>query len=696
MTGRLYPDPSAQARINALGQHELHAFLDEVPQSDIRRFAGNLPSVPGFRKTSEAGISRQKEALARHLSRSSASDRDYHGLYLMWRSWIDHYIPNARTIQGLIDDLGKEASSQSDSESRNKAVEERVQGLLKKLKEESQHNRVTREKVEKLYVFSPFPETATARSLIASVKSAADVERDATLSRLKEGESDIRALKAEINSLRTKLEAVAGEFGQSGAAFTEFGARLEDIKAQAAQTELAIRGLVSPRVPPRDEGLLRDELGSVRNTSEALHRKVDELASAISDVSDVRTAITRLEQARDQSDGERELLALEIRDFTQAIGALRLDVDALMDAQTGSDQLGPLFQRIGELETTIRELGVRSVPPYETMDLSSVSRPGADFAAALRFRPLHGIGDNASSAIQTYAELAAALGGALQALGLRKTAAQVFGGECAAAVASRQVVFLQGAIAVRVARGLARAVAGAGCFRVSIPVGLQNSEEVREAAAAAQPDNPCLRAIVIEGINHTALDIVRDAVSDLVDPHTAGRDAEAVRSIVFATVVQGAAALPIEPGYLELGPVFDLDVLDWRVLAPTQPIKSGSLSLDKDDAIFQEIAMAPGTAEEAVRLARLFARKRNPAVERCFTLAHRSLMTLRTGQADVTPLQSFHFGWAFPYWQALGIDREQADSELDGGKVNGRVADARLAALLALQQSAINEGGGEQ
>ena len=68
MSDALTPSPDAKVRIQALGQNALLAFFGEVSTSAMQHVARGLPSIDGFRKTSQAGIAKQKETLARKLS----------------------------------------------------------------------------------------------------------------------------------------------------------------------------------------------------------------------------------------------------------------------------------------------------------------------------------------------------------------------------------------------------------------------------------------------------------------------------------------------------------------------------------------------------------------------------------------------------------------------------------------------------
>src|SRR6266567_4650133 len=157
MTDRISPSPEAKARLQALSPKQFQDFFDEVPPAAMRFVVPYLPRVDGFRPGSQAGLVRQKEALARRLCRPNANEHDYNELYLIWRSWIDETQPAAPLIQGLIDNFEEGTDSAEGPEARQVLIEKQTESLLEKLKEESQQNRCTRESIERLFMFSPFP-----------------------------------------------------------------------------------------------------------------------------------------------------------------------------------------------------------------------------------------------------------------------------------------------------------------------------------------------------------------------------------------------------------------------------------------------------------------------------------------------------------------------------------------------------------
>jgi len=377
-----------------------------------------------------------------------------------------------------------------------------------------------------------------------------------------------------------------------------------------------------------------------------------------------------------------------IGELSAAFEDIRRDVATLIKDHTLADQLSAFGERLVELEQRANSVAPRTPVTSETKELITYqSSKVLDLRASLHWEGLQEANGSAVPAIRVHSDIAGAFVKALQPLGLRKTAAQIFAEECAAAVISRQAVFLKGAFATRVARGLARAIAGPASARLAVPIGVQDGEEVRFCVGAALGRHAeSVGALAIEGINGTALDVTKEVLADCVDPPSGTRDRWTTRLAIFATIAAGIASLPVEPGYFELGPVFDLDYLDWRTNPSADPEPTGScLPIEVDRSMHRQLGTVDVNTEEAIRLARLFVRKRNPAVERAIARAYQALHLTRSDRQAVTPLHSLCYGWLHPYWRSLNFTKDQINSELDGGKCNGAVPDPRLIAMLAAE-----------
>jgi hypothetical protein len=705
MSQRLAPGPEARERISRLTAKEIQAFLDEVPLVDMRLAARVLPSVDGFRRTSASGIIRQKEILARRLSRSMANDRDFLGLYAIWRKWVGNHLPDAGTIHGMIDDVEETAAElATESGQQRAAVQARVDAVLEKLKAESQQNRCARETLEKFFTFSPFPETPDARAIISSAKAAAEVERDAAFealpTRLAQDENEIKSIKNDVQSVKKEIGLLFGRLDKADANVrnvAESTSRAQAVADEAIASASSISNTLRKFIAAQNETsasnesaappAAKAEFETTLSVIDALRKDLQALREDTAGLSGAADAVRRVTEAQAQAAAKGEAQAEILKKITTALEEAKLDIIALMDARTGDDPMGKLAERIAAIESRMHEVAPAPADASIGLKVRTGGEPPAlsrRANATLRVNLLRHEAGTSAETVPSFAALGNILAKTLQAQGLRKTSAQIFGEECAAAIACRQVVFLQGAFASRVARVLACVTASSKSARISMPVGLLDGQELHEATEDFGGHNEdALSAVVIEGINHSALDVSRGALLDLVDPAAAGSQSTRRRTIVLATISQGVASLPVDAEYLELGPVFDLDVLDWRLLAvPERPL-SAFIPTAADEAIFRQLITASLPDEESSRVARLFTGKRNVAVEKNIVLAYRALEVLRSDHEGVTPLQSLYFGWVLPYWRALNVERDQVDSELDGGKVNGQRIDPRLAAMFA-------------
>jgi hypothetical protein len=702
VSDRLSPGPEAKARFQALGEKEYQAFFDEIPASAMRSVAKFLPSVDGFRKTSLAGITKQKTALARKLSRAGANDRDFNGLYLIWRTWIDANFENPKAIHEAMDKLEEAADKSSGNDARRLVVEQQTDIFLQKLKDESLHNHCTREQIERLFIFSPLPETPAARGLIAGAKNGVDVDRDATLSelpkRLQKDEDEIERIKSELKELSGRFDRALTSVENLPVGIAELHASIDEAKASAQKAQDAVEALAKvnrsleggPKTSAPDVAAIEIRIEALAIAVESRRGEIRTLRSKVEDVDTLLNAIAELE-------GAQKLIATNQHTQDQRIADMS-EVMHHFKRELAERQLDPaLAQQFGALEERVQGLEQRPtvsvqslMPANETKALPSRGYEAPQHKpVGLRWDSLIASDAIGETSLQSHKELAHALAAALQSLGLRRSSAQVFGEECAAAVIAKQAIFLKGAFATQTARAFARAIGGTASVRIAMPIGLQDGEELRAAVESAfEAERLNLGAVVIEGINRTALDITKEVLFDCLNP---GFDRAPSHSAVIATVSEGIASLPLELGYFEIGPVFDLNCLDWRTGQSSGKNEVPSaFSYDTHRALFAQIGSASVDADEAIRLASAFVSARNPSIERVFANAYRALHIVRTDIKAVTTIQSMFFGWLMPYWFALSITKEQIEIELDGGKVDGTAVDSRLTAMF----KAANRSGG--
>jgi len=652
MSGRPHPTREAIARIQSLGEKALLDFFAEVSPNGMRELVSLLPTVDGFRKNSAAGIQQQKLALAKILIREKSANpraRQYLALYAIWRQWAAEHLAEAAAIDGLLKPV-EEASGNSDNDqgAQLAAQESAVNKAFSELRDWSLVNKCPREAIERFFTFSPFSNSAELRTSIDGSKALADIQRDTELSglpkRLRHDEDEIKLLDEKLRTLSERIEKMAADIADGRRDLSELRRTSAQANSKTVQTEAALDRHVSSLQDMgtglaevvRAVGVLREQ------TSEQLKR-LSERVAATSVASEKFSAIATSKEQLNEL--ERRLSQLEKAE------EIRQTAPVLEPALEPSPRLDEKLVIQGSLALCAHKL----VPEEEGKPLTSIE--GA----------------------------VVALSSGLQRLGLRKSASEVFAAELCAATFIGQVVFLKGSLAVSVARMSARFFGGRSGYRVSIPIGLNDGEVLRDAIADATTSrSESISAVAIEGLNRSALDVFADVLFDVRDANFNSHDLDGPVVSVFVSLVQGMAALPIEPSYLQLGPVFDLDLLDWQIRTPKQsPTISSEISKAVYKAIFEKLSSANAENEEPLRLLRKFSTRRNPRIERTLLSAFAALTSLRGSKSNPSTLQSLAYGWLVPLWASLGVTKEEVDSELDAGKFDTATADPRLAAALS-------------
>ncbi len=633
------PSPAAIDRIRALGEKAFVAFLDEVSETGARTLSDSLPPVPGFRKNSKLGIKQRKRALFKEFAgtRNSASSnlaQADQSLYGFWRLWAIEHLGDPDGINALIDAV--EAIRQDDGESSARESAEAVAALFTALKKLSIDNECSRENIERFLQFSPFDESPEIRSLVDGSKPAAEIERDLAAAglpkRLQQDEEEIKSIEGQLHVLLTRIDALSEE---GRAAQKAVDALRSDLSRLASEHEAL-------------SGLLEEEAKAAQSTAKSTaNRLTTQERDADAFAKEVRERLTQVSS---------DITALA-KDFRQ-LGAESSSGVAVFEA------------RVAALEQALA--GTPRREPERGFELSS-----------LPFQPhlISTRSDEKVVSIESFEGAATSVASNLERLGLKKSGARPLAEEICAAAFTRQVAFFKGAQANAVARSAALSLAGPACVRASMPVGLTSGEAIDAARDLIGSTAASSRALLIEGVNRTALDVYAEAVTDLMEvsvPPSAGRGFE----FIFATLSQGVASLAVEPRQLELGPIFDLDHLDWRLRRTVAAPAPGCISVDALLALRSRLEKASVESEELVRLLRRFQPKKNSRIEGGAFAAYAALSSIdRRGPPSA--LQSLAFGWIVPLWLALDLSKEQADSELDDGKCDSETPDPRLASILA-------------
>lgn len=622
------PTPQAADRLRDLGDKQLLAFLNEVTNKTKRELLGILPSVDGFRKDSAASLPTRKQTLLRHYLKkagapSANKSRADTAYYYLWRAWAEQHLKDVDGLGTLLDAIEKATINDHPQVAADQAQSE-IEALFRSLHEQSFLNRCAAETIERLLRFSPFESTEVLERLVSGAKPLVAVDRDRALSQLPDrlqGDEEL------LTRLRDDLETLSGEVSRLAEAVGEVSAR---------------------PTAPVDDG----------SRSRALEDALAELQRLRNEVEAQDAGIARAGASIDA-----RLKAME--------GAVA-DLEALWGDV--AEQSGKQAEEFGRRLADLAERGERvlqSSEPVQGVVVAAATSTPTLRLVALQQSP------GTAKALATGAEAVGLLASNYAALGLKSSSAAAFSEEVLTAAVTGRVVFFKGSFSTELARSTAMALAGERVVRTRIPLGVPDGATLdADVVSALGERGGTVGALLMERINNAPLELLADAIADIT------RENEIV---VLATLADGVSTLPEQPLYLQLGPVFDTDVLEWSVFpkANTTVVAGALASLDPKRLAMQQSSGKPRT-EELLELLRLDGSFRNPRMERSATAFMSTLEAFRTANAP-TSLQSTAYGWVWPLWRMVGTKLEDIEEELDGGRIDGEdQVDSRLKLLLEL------------
>ncbi len=167
------------------------------------------------------------------------------------------------------------------------------------------------------------------------------------------------------------------------------------------------------------------------------------------------------------------------------------------------------------------------------------------------------------------------------AAGLIKGSAEKLAKEILAGLAAGELIVFSGSLAFNIAQVCSQALAAKQQPTViHIPIGLLNGQQFSDYLQTAikkakMSEHVC--AIIIEGINRSALESYAVALRQMITQRLLGQTDLAPHIVFFGTLVEGVATLPVPIELCELGPIFNTDVLGWRSQLNTTAYEGGAI-----------------------------------------------------------------------------------------------------------------------
>lgn len=637
------PYPPEKRALLSEKRGEVLAFIQELPQNQIRNVALKLQPVPhGFRCGQPAELQQRIRQFVAGIRRWT--DKEWDIFQEIWLMWV-RCNPELDAVLAKYDN-----AADFEGEALTPANSSLDIGCFDLLVQASQEWKVSRETIQRFYTFGYFLADERIEQTIRQARPQADFQLLQELAVLK---NQVQQIEDTVTSIVAQVETWEKDRRKLDA----LDDRIETTERQLYDVVNAIR-VTQQTTVSLEERLVELEAEAVQIRSEA-----DRHSSKVrSDLEEQRTAIQRVE---DQLQQVVHTLTSKIVELNERVATGLNEGDVLSTIQQ-SDK-GTADHRVSESACAVWPI-VHSVLVPERISTST-----ADLRLDTPEMARNALSEN------------------LRAIGMQSQAAQALAVEVMAAALAGQAILFRGSIAPIVAEVCARSLAGGCAFRLQIPVGLLDGRLF--GAALEELLQEVIRydriaALVVEGINLSAPEVYAGRLHRLITERLLGFDTAYVGLLVFGTVVDGAGALPLSLQFSEIGPMFDLDCIVWRNRWPKRRIVGGEILRSTWEAWVDSDGDVPTDWDDVWRESSRFVGPVTPLWRRCVYTAFTRLSTLAAGEMLPTAIQSLAYGWLLPRVISSGTDPMEKRELLPTGVLDGNRSDKRIARLLGVH----NEG----
>jgi predicted nucleic acid-binding Zn-ribbon protein len=525
MTEDWDPRPAPE-RVSALGRNAITEMLDALPAKDLefclRQFA---PKQKGFRPGhSPPALAKRQlaSALTTHVPKENSPE--WHAYAHAWRDFTEAQFGDAWLDAHRI----LEANGEADP-----ALIERVQAAVAS-------KRFSREELLQALRLAPITVDSRALDVAGSAPLQTDVDARRLDDDIEDMKNDLMSFDAELTKLVARVEVIE---------------RLDPVSTKKLDERLSAAS-----------GTVAKELAALKRDLTAFEERFKATATAVSAT-------------------PAKLVALEgmISDLNNRVKAGAVELTTLQKAlpriaaiEQANEEAG--LADVSRMRITVAEFEALGIELLERID--NLERRGGQIvatpsAAPHESRPLKLDWLQRAAETQlltTVKDLASAIEDALDLVGVREASAALVAKEMAAAVACGQWVIVRGSCATEVSEVIAAALH---------PNAVQIVASAASLAPISLPQSSEPRVLVFEGINRVALEVVARElrVNAIREQLGLARSLD----VVFAVCTDGATSLPIGMELLELGPIVDVDALDWRSAVDSRPLGAASLVLGTVD-----------------------------------------------------------------------------------------------------------------
>jgi len=559
MLRKNYPKEKRALLLNR-SEDELWAFFNEISNQEKKRLIDFLPKVPGFRPHNPEGIHQRFKVLIQNTNGSETSPKTkkaWECISQIWIAWIGSH----QALQECLENYDNSA----DFENGNIIPPNTPLdiGCFTHFAEASHTHKLPRSLVQRFYEFGYFQPDPTIELIIKNIEEPAEktndnVNTELTFDKLPQVLHDLQIRVTQIESNRN-------DDGNQEFIKQLVEKYLDDVKQGIDN--------VLKRVSTLEDNY--EKLEEQLSVFEILPNQVEELSKLVNAINlqlDMTVTTVDLDKFKQQVEEFKKTLLDQVEILSQKIADMPL-----------KSALDNLKQQVSKLEKELAEQGELLFDELEQQDTTASSNDNTGYVIQTGLYVSRLELTDTPKILSSTDELISHLACNLKAAaGLLKGSAAKLAKEILAGLAAGELIVFSGSLAFSIAQVCTQALAAKQAPTViHIPIGLLNGQQFsdylwRAIKKAKMSEHVC--AIIIEGINRSALEIYAPDLRQIITQRLLGQSDLAPHIIFFGTLVDGVATLPVPMELCELGPIFNTDVLGWRSQLNTIAYEGGAIS----------------------------------------------------------------------------------------------------------------------
>ncbi len=556
-----YPEEK-RVFLRSQSDNEFRAFFNEISHPEKKKLTNILPAVSGVRPKKQLDyLERRFITLiqdAKSSETSSKSQKAWKRISRIWMAWIHSH----SVLQECLENYDNSADFEDGNIiPPNTSLDI---GCFTYLAEASHTHKLPRSLIQRFYEFGYFQPDPTIELIIKNIEEPAEktndnVNTELTFDKLPQLLRDLQVRVTQIESNRTKQDDSEQEFIK------------KLVEKYLAEVKPGVDNVLK-RVSALENQYekLEDQL-SVFKT---LPNQVEELSQAVNAINlqlDMTVTTANLDEFKQQVEELEKTLLDQVDILKQKVAESPI-----------KSTLDKLKQQVDKLEKELAEQGELLFDELDQHHTTAQANENAGYTVQTGLYTSQIELTDAPKILSSKDELISHLACNLKAAaGLIKGSAEKLAKEILAGLAAGELIVFSGSLSFNIAQVCTQALAAKQAPTViHIPIGLLNGQQFsdylwRAIKKAKMSEHVC--AIIIEGINRSALESYAVALRQMITQRLLGQTDLAPHVIFFGTLVDGVATLPVPVELCELGPIFNTDVLGWRSQLNTTVYEGGAI-----------------------------------------------------------------------------------------------------------------------